>query len=187
MLERLARVHALGARLQTQERRDRLEVVLHAMMDLLREHTTHDGASVLERDGRVMRDRLEERAVVVGERRVAIGDELADLAAPPAQRRAHRVGARTSFRPRDAPVLEHERRSRRRHGVHGGLHDRLERLLEVERLRHGLGDPCERLQLGNPTLGLRVELCVHDRLRDLIRDRLDELDLGRVVLPRGAE
>src|SRR5437588_451023 len=37
MLERLARVHALGARLQTQERRDRLEVVLHAVMDLVPE------------------------------------------------------------------------------------------------------------------------------------------------------
>ena len=80
VLERLARVDVLRARLQAQQRRDGLQVVLHAMVDLLREHAAHDGAAVLERDRGVVRDRLEQRAVVVGERRVAIGDELADLA-----------------------------------------------------------------------------------------------------------
>ena len=45
-------------RLQSQQRRDRLQVVLHAMVDLLREHAAHDGTAVLECDGRMMRDRL---------------------------------------------------------------------------------------------------------------------------------
>ena len=87
-------VDVVRARLQAQQRRDGLQVVLHAMVDLLREHAAHDGPAVLERNGRVVRDRLEQRAVVVGERRVAIGDELADLAALPAERRAHGVLAR---------------------------------------------------------------------------------------------
>ena len=47
------------------------------------------------------------------ERRVAIADELADLPPLPAQREPHGVGAGAAFRPRDLPVLEHERGARR--------------------------------------------------------------------------
>ena len=104
----------VGASLQPQERGDRLQVVLDAMVDLLGEHAAERHATVLERDGGLARDRLEQLAVVVGERRVAIDDELADRAAPPAQRQPHRVGARPgppatrSARPRARP----RRRSR---------------------------------------------------------------------------
>ena len=79
------------ARLEPQQRRHRLEVVLDAVVDLLGEHAAHHGAPVLERDGRLLRDRREQLAVVLGERRRAVGDELADLAAAPAQRLADRV------------------------------------------------------------------------------------------------
>jgi len=47
----------------------------------------------------------------------------------------------------------------------------LERLFEIERLGNRLGDLRERLQLGDPALGLCVELGVLDRLGDLVRDR----------------
>ena len=105
VLERLARVDAVGARLQPQERGDGLEVVLDAVVDLLGEHAAHHRAPVLERDRGVVRDRLEQRALLVGERRVAVGDELADLAPLPAQRRADGVHRRAlpatrSARPR---------------------------------------------------------------------------------------
>jgi hypothetical protein len=141
----------------------------------------HDGAAVLERDSGVMGDRLEQRAVVVGERRVAIGDELADHAALPAQRRAHRMLAGAAPGPRDPPVLEHECGAGGADGVHRRLDDLLERLLEVQRLRDGFADARERLELGDPTLRLRVELRVQQRLRDLVGDRLQQLDLGLVV------
>ena len=173
-------------RLQAQQRRDRLEVVLHAVVDLLREHAAHDRAPVLERDGGVVRDRLEQRALLVGERDVLVRDELADLAALPPQRRAHGVRARAPLRPRDAAVLEHERRARRVDGVHRRLDDRLERLLEVERLRDRLGDLRERLELGDLALRLGVEPRVDDRLRHLARDRLEQLDLVGAVLARRA-
>ena len=65
VLERLARVDAVGPRLQPQQRGDRLQVVLDAVVDLLGEHAAHHRAAVLERDRRVVRDRGEQRAVVV--------------------------------------------------------------------------------------------------------------------------
>ena len=85
--------------------------------------------------------------------------------------------ARPPLRPRDLPVLEHERRAGRRDRVHRRLDDRLERLLEVERLRDRLRDPCQRLELPDATLRLGVQLRVLDRLRDLMRDRLEQLHL----------
>ena len=102
---------------------------------------------------------------------------LADLAPLPAQRRAHRVRARTTLRPRNAAVLQNERSARRLDRVHRRLHDRLERLLEVERLGNRLGDLRERLELKDTALRVGVELRVDDRLRDLARDRLEQLDL----------
>ena len=74
-------------------------------------------------------------------------------------------------------VLEHERRAGGVQRVHRRLHDRLERLLEVERLRHRLGDPRQRLELVHAPLRLLVELRVLDRLRHLRRDREQQLDL----------
>ena len=53
-----------GARLQAQQRRDGLQVVLDAVVDLLGEHAAHHRAAVLERDGRVLRDRRQQLAVV---------------------------------------------------------------------------------------------------------------------------
>ena len=91
------------ARLQAQERRDGLQVVLDAVVDLLGEHAAHHGTPVLERDGRVLRDRREQLAVVLGERRRAVGDELADLPAAPAQRLADRVRVGPALGPGDRP------------------------------------------------------------------------------------
>ena len=79
--------------------------------------------------------------------------------------------------PGDRAVLEHERGAGRRERVHRRLHDRLERLLEVERLRDGLGDPRERLELVHAALRLLVELRVLDRLRDLRGDHEQQVDL----------
>src|SRR4029079_2928508 len=101
--------------------------------------------TVLERDGRVVRDRLEERLVVGRERRVAVADELSALSSLPAQRHADGVRSRAALRPRDLSVLEDERGTRRVQRLHRRLHDRLEGLLEVERLRDGLRDTGERL------------------------------------------
>ena len=184
VLERFARIDVRGARLDPQERRHRLEVVLHAVVDLLCEHPPHHGTAVLERNRRVMRNRLEQRAVLVGERGVAVCDELADLPALPAQRRAHRVPARPALGPCDATVLEDERGAGRTDRFHRRLHDRLERLLEVQRLGDGLRDLRERLQLRDPTLSLRVELRVHDRLGDLVGDRLEQLHLVAPIFAR---
>src|SRR5947209_7699450 len=128
----------------------------------------------------MVRDRLEQRALLVGERDVLVRDELADLATLPAKLRADRVLAGASLRPRDAAVLEDERGAGRLDGVHRRLDDRLERLFEVERLGDRLGDLRERLELGDAALRVGVELRVDDRLRDLARDRLEQLDL---VLP----
>src|SRR5579859_4426944 len=108
------------------------------MVDLLGEHAAQYRTAVFEGDGSVMCDRLEQRTVVVGERRVAICDELADLPPAPTQRRAHGVRAGAAFRPRDPAVFEDERRTARLHGIHRRLDDRLERLLEVERLGYRL-------------------------------------------------
>ena len=110
VLERLARVDRVrGPRLQTKQRRDRLQVVLHAMVDLLREHASQHRPPVLERDGGVRRDRREQLAVELGERPVAIGDQLADLTPAPAQRLADRMGRRNALRPGDPAVVQHER------------------------------------------------------------------------------
>ena len=73
---------------------------------------------------------------------------------------------------------------RRVQRLHRRLHDRLERLLEVQGLRDRLGDPRERLQLRDPPLGARVELRVLDRLRNLRRRSRPELDLGLRKLAR---
>jgi hypothetical protein len=140
------------------------------VVNLLGEHAAHDRPSMLERNGSVVCDRREQRALVGGERRVAVADELTDLAPLPPQRQAHRVRARPSFGPRDVAVLQHERGAGRIDGLHRRLHDRLERLLEVERLGHRLGDARQRLELRDAPLRLRVELRVLDRLRDLVRD-----------------
>ena len=114
VLERLPRLDALVARLQAQQRGHRLQVVLDAVVDLLGEHAAHHGAPVLERDRRLLGDRGEQFAVVLGERRGAVGDELADLASAPAQRLADRVRVGAALGPGDRAVLEHERGAGRR-------------------------------------------------------------------------
>ena len=86
--------------------------------------------------------------------------------------------------PRDAPVLEHDRGARRVDRLDGRLHDRLERLLQVERLRDGLRDPGQRLELVHAPLRLRVQLRVLDRLRHLAGDRHQQVDLGLRERPR---
>ena len=182
--ERLLRVDIRRPRLQPQQRGDRLQVVLDAVVDLLGEHAAQRHPPVLERDGGLARDRLEQLAVVVREGRVAVDDELADRPPAPAQRQAHRERARAALRPRDAAVLEHDRRAGRARRLDGRLHDRLQRLLDVERLGDRLRDPRERLQLEHATLRLRVELRVLDRLRHLARDRHQQVDLGLGERPR---
>ena len=85
---------SVGARLEPQQRRDRLEVVLDPVVDLLGEDAAHDRASVLERDRGVVGDRREQRALLLGERRVAVADELADL-----RGRFQRSGSRIACAP----------------------------------------------------------------------------------------
>ena len=53
------------ARLQAQQRRHGLEVVLDAVVDLLGEHAAHHRAPVLERDRGLLGDRREQLAVVL--------------------------------------------------------------------------------------------------------------------------
>src|SRR4029079_17555495 len=130
--ERLLRVDAVGASLEPQERGDRLEVVLDTMVDLLGERAAERHPPVLEGDRGLVRDRVEQLAVVVGERRVTVDDELADPAAPPAEREPDRVGAPPALRPGDPPVLEHDRGTRRMERLDRRRDDRLQRLLEVE-------------------------------------------------------
>ena len=177
VLERLARVDVIRAGLETQQRGDGLEVVLDAVVDLLGEDAPHDRSAVLERDGGVVGDRLEQRAIVVRERDVAVADELADLTSLPAQRHPHREGAGTPLGPGDLPVLEDEGSAGRMQRLHRRAHDRLERLLEVERLGDRLGDARERLELDDAPLRRGVELRVLDRLRDLRGDGDEEVDL----------
>src|SRR5439155_1479953 len=74
------------------------------MMDLLRKHAAHDGAPMLERHRRVVRDRHEQRSFLIRERRVAVADELADLAPLPAQRKPYVVRPGAPFRPGDVAV-----------------------------------------------------------------------------------
>ena len=157
VVERLPRVdhHVRAARLQAEQRGDRLQVVLDAVVDLLGEHAAHDRAPVLERHRRLVRDRGEQRGLLLGERRVAVADELADLPALPAQRQPDRVLAGAPLGPRDRAVLEHERRPGRVDRVHRRLDDLLERLLEVERVGDGLRDARERLELGHAPLRAR--------------------------------
>ena len=86
--------------------------------------------------------------------------------------------------PRDVAVLEDERRAGRADRLHRRLHDRLERLFEVERLRDRLRDLRQRLELGDSRLRVRVELRVLDRLGDLGGDRDEQVDLGLRELAR---
>ena len=190
ILERLLRVDRTGcARLQTKQRGNGLQVVLDTVVDLLGEDAAHDGAPVLEGDGGLLRDRGEQLAVVLGERRGPVCNQLADLTSAPAQRLPDRVRVRAPLRPRDLAVLEHESSARRRQRVHRRLHDRLERLFEVEGVGDGLRDPRERLQLVHAPLRLGVELRVLDRLRHLRGDREQELDLvvGELARLAGAQ
>ena len=173
-----------GSRLEPQQRGHGLQVVLDPVVDLLSEDPTKRHAAVLERHGGLARDRLEQLAIVVRERRVAIDHELADRPAAPAQRQSDGLRAGASLGPRDPPVLEHDGGAGRVHRLDRRLHDRLERLLEVERLRHRLGDPGQRLELVHAALRLRVELGVLDRLRDLARNRHQQVDLGLRERPR---
>ena len=183
-VERAARIDLRGACLEPQQRGDGLQVVLDAVVDLLGEHAAHHRAPVLERDCGVVRDRLEQGAIVVGERRVAVANELADLPPLPPQRQAQRVSPGAALGPRDLAVLEHERGAGRPHRGDRRLHDRLERLLQIQRLGDGLRDLRERLELVHPPLRVGVELRVLDRLRDLRRDRDEQVDLGLGVLAR---
>ena len=178
VIQRLACVDVLRPRLQPEQRGDGLQVVLHAVVDFLSEDAAHDRSPVLERDSCMVRDRLEQGLVVGRKLRVPIADELTDLPPLPAQREPNGVRARSTFRPCDLPVLEHECRPCRMQRLHRRLHDRLQRLLEVERLRDRLRDASERLELGDTPLRALVELRVLDRLRDLRRDGDKELDLG---------
>ena len=126
----------------------------------------------------MVRDRREERTLLVGERRVPVADELADLSALPAERDPDRKRARAALRPGDAAVLEHERGSGRTDGVNRGPDDRLQGLLEIERLRDGFGDLRERLELADSQLGIAVELGVLDRLSDLSGRWDEQVDLA---------
>ena len=184
--QRPARVDVGRARLQPQQRRHGLQVVLDPVVDLLGEHAAHHRAAVLERDGGVVGDRLEQPAVLVREGRVAVADELADLPPLPAQRQADGVRAGPPLRPGDLAVLEHERGAGRVDGGDRRLDDRLQRLLQVERLRDGLRDPRQRLELVHAPLRVGVEPRVLDRLRDLRGDRDQQVDLGLAVLARRA-
>jgi hypothetical protein len=112
VLERLARVdRAVGTRLEAQQRRDGLQVVLDAMVDLLGEHARITARPCSSATAACARSRRA-AVVVLRERRRAVGDELADCR-PPAQRLADRVRVRTppatrSCRPRyeRGPVAE---------------------------------------------------------------------------------
>ena len=176
--ERLLRVDAVRARLEAEQRRDGLEVVLDPVVDLLGEDAAQGHPAVLERDRRLVRDRVEQLPVVIGERRVAVDDELADRAAAPAQREPDGVGPSLPLGPGDTTVLEDERRTRGPERLDRGADDRLERLLEVERLGDRLRDAREHLQLGDASARLRVELGMLDRLAHLEGDRREEADLG---------
>ena len=98
--------------------------------------------------------------------------ELIDITAE-VRRAVEESGVRsgTAFRPGDPPVLEHDCSARRVDRLDRRLHDRLERLLQIERLRDGLGDAGQRLELVHAPWRLRVQLRVLDRLRHLARDR----------------
>ena len=148
------------------------------MVNLLRQNAAQDRPTVLERHRGVIRNRSEQPNLVVREGRVPVAHELADAPALPTERQPRGVGAGTALGPGDAAVLQHEGRARRVDSRHGRLHDRLERLLEVEGLGDGLGDAGQRLQLGHPLLGVVVQLRVLDRLRDLAGDRHEQIDLG---------
>ena len=154
------------------------------MVDLLGEDAAHDRSPVLERDGGVVGNRGEERPLVRGEVRIAVADKLADLPPLPAQWHPHGKRAGLAFGPGDAAVFEHERRTGGADGVHRRLHDRLQRLLQVQRLGNRLGDPGQRLELADAALRLGIQLGVLDCLRDLRRDRDQELDLGLAELAR---
>ena len=167
-----------GACLQPEQGGDGLQVVLDPVMDLLSKDPAKSHPAVLERHRRLVRDRIEQLAIVVVERGVAIDDELADLASAPAQGQSNRVLSRPPFGPGDAAVLEHNRGPGRAERLDGGLHDRFERLLQIEALGDRLRDASERLELFDPAPSLSEQLRVLDRLPDLRGDRLEQTDLG---------
>jgi hypothetical protein len=125
----------------------------------------------------VARDRGEQLLFLLAERRVAIADQLADLAALGAERQPRSVLPRSAFRLGDPTVLEDERGAGSADGVHRRLDDRLERLLEIEGVGHRFGDAREGLELADPALSLRIQAGVLDRLRHLAGDREQQLDL----------
>ena len=108
----------------------------------------------------------------------------------PIARRFQRSGSRIACapgRPSGQAMFPSSRTSAapgRADRLHRRLHDRLERLLEVERLRDRLRDPRERLELRDPRLRIGIELRVLDRLRDLGGDRDEQVDLGLRELAR---
>ena len=104
VLERLPRIDAVRSRLEAEQRGHGLEVVLHPVVNLLSEDAAQHRATVLERHRSVVRDRREQLALLVRERRVAIADELSDLAALPAQRKTHGM-----WRPRGPPARRSSR------------------------------------------------------------------------------
>ena len=55
--EHLLGIDVAAVRVQPQQRGDRLQVVLYAVVDLLSEHAAHHRAAMLERDGGMMGDR----------------------------------------------------------------------------------------------------------------------------------
>ena len=184
IVQRLPCVDAVRPRLQPQERRHGLQVVLHAVMNLLSQDAAQHRSPVLQRDCRVARNRRQQRAVLLRERRVAVAHQLADLPPLPAQRHPHGIGSRATLGPDDVAVLQHERRAGRAQRVHRRRHDPLQRFLQVQRLRHRLGDSGQRLELPDPALRLGVELRVLDRLRHLTCDRRQQVDLRRREVPR---
>src|SRR5262249_57584644 len=131
---------------------------------------------VLERHGGMMGDRREERPLVGREVPIAVTDQLADLPSLPAERDPYREGASAALRPGDSAVLQNERGPGRADRLHRRLDYRLERLLEVQRLGDGFGNPRKRLELPDAALRFCVQLRMHDRLRNLSRHPTSDLD-----------
>ena len=202
VFERAGRVAAAGA--QPQQRGDRLEVVLDAVVDLLGDQLAHHAAAGLDRRGRLVGDRPEQRPLLRREPAGPQADQRADGARLPHQRHGQRAllvrrraagqldqelvaAVDVAVALRDVQAVRRDEHQRTCLGVHGaprGGDDLGQRLRLVQRLRHGLGDARQRLQLGDAAARPVVELRVLDRLRHLGRDRLEQLDLVVVPLPR---
>ena len=190
-------------RAHAQERGHGLEVVLDAVMDLLRDERAHDAAARLERRRGLARDGVEQRLHVGPEAPAAAAgaDQRAEPAAVPDERHASdaRLVGRRGRRGGAQGVVV---RARRRRAVHdlgrvGRAAARArstrrarparparrssQRLVLVSEPRDGLGDARERLELRHATALAVVEARVLDRLRDLGGDRREQLDL--VVVP----